>query len=61
MRKLAILAALVALTATLSGCWWGPGPGWGGPGGGGPGGGGPGGGGEGPHGSITVPANVAQG
>lgn len=55
MRKLAIVAALAVLTATLSGCWWGPGPGWGGPGGGG---GGPGGG---PHGSITVPANVAQG
>jgi len=56
MRKLAILATLVALTATLSGCWWGPGPGWGGPGGGGPGG--PGGG---PHGSIAVPTNTAQG
>ncbi|WP_122157502.1 hypothetical protein [Paraburkholderia sp.] len=59
MRKLAIVAALAALTATLSGCWWGPGPGWGGPGGGGPGG--PGGPGGGPHGSITVPTNVAQG
>lgn len=62
MRKLAILTALVALTATLSGCWWGPGPWGGGPGGGhggGPGGGGPGG--DGPRGSITVPNHVAQG
>ncbi|MGF6244364.1 hypothetical protein SAMN05444165_0337 [Paraburkholderia phenazinium] len=63
MRKFAIVAVLAALTATLSGCWWGPGWGGpGGPGGGGPGGGGPGGpGGDGPHGSITVPAHVAQG
>lgn len=68
MKKLLAIAALVALSATLSGCWWGPPPGWGGgggPGRGGPGGGGPGdggpGGGDGPHGSIVVPANVAQG
>ncbi|WP_239483114.1 hypothetical protein [Paraburkholderia sp. C35] len=65
MRKLAILAVMAALTATLSGCWWGPGPGWGGgPGyGGGPGGhgGGPGGpGGDGPHGALVVPHAAAQ-
>ncbi|MEM5290609.1 hypothetical protein ACFQ3P_34160 [Paraburkholderia sabiae] len=60
MRKLAILAVMAALTATLSGCWWGPPPGWGGgggPGGGGPGGGGPGGG---PHGAVAVPHATAQ-
>jgi len=55
MRKLAILAVMAALTATLSGCWWGPPPGWGG--GGGPGGGGPGGG---PHGAVAVPHATAQ-
>jgi len=52
MKKLLAIAALAALTATLSGCWWGPPPGWGG---GGPGGGG------GPHGAINVPNNTAQG
>lgn len=61
MKKLLAIATLVALSATLSGCWWGPPPGWGGggPGHGGPGGGGPGGG-DGPHGAIVVPGNVAQ-
>jgi hypothetical protein len=63
MHKLAILAVMAALTVTLSGCWWGPPPGWGGDGGGGHGGpggggfgGGPGGpGGDGPHGAVIVP------
>ncbi|MFM0002212.1 hypothetical protein PQR57_14430 [Paraburkholderia dipogonis] len=65
MKKLLAIAALAALSATLSGCWWGPPPGWGGggPGHGGPGGGqdggGPGGG-DGPHGAIFVPGNAAQ-
>ncbi|XUW89949.1 hypothetical protein OH764_07870 [Burkholderia sp. M6-3] len=58
MKKLLAIAALATLSATLSGCWWGPPPGWGG----GPGGGGPGGGhGDGPHGAIVVPGHVAQG
>ncbi|CAB3801521.1 hypothetical protein [Paraburkholderia caffeinilytica] len=58
MKKLLAIAALAALSATLSGCWWGP-PGWGGGGpGGGGGGGGPGGG---PHGAIVVPDNTARG
>ncbi|CAH2901894.1 MAG: hypothetical protein PCALPYG88_5469 [uncultured Paraburkholderia sp.] len=58
MKKLLAIAALAALSATLSGCWWGPPPG----GGSGPGGGGPGGGhGDGPHGAIVVPGHVAQG
>ncbi|WP_179214291.1 hypothetical protein [Paraburkholderia caledonica] len=58
MKKLLAIAALAALSATLSGCWWGPPPG----GGGGPGGGGPGGGhGDGPNGAIVVPGHVAQG
>ncbi|HEX7934334.1 MAG TPA: hypothetical protein VF573_14830 [Paraburkholderia sp.] len=67
MRKLLAIAALAALSATLSGCWWGPPPGWGwgggGPGGGGPGSG-PGGGGghgDGPHGAVIVPGQAAQG
>ena len=66
MKKLLAIAALAALSATLSGCWWGPPPGWGGGGPGhggpgrGPGGGGPGGG-DGPHGDIVVPGNLAQG
>ncbi|MGF6773388.1 hypothetical protein P3T18_005902 [Paraburkholderia sp. GAS199] len=62
MKKLIAIAALAALSATLSGCWWGPPPGWGGGPGGGGGGGGPGGGpgGGGPHGSIVVPGNPAQ-
>jgi len=55
MKKLLAIAALAALSATLSGCWWGPPPGWGG---GGPGGGGPGGGG--PHSAIVVPGQAAQ-
>jgi hypothetical protein len=65
MKKLLAIAALAALSATLSGCWWGPPPGWGGGGpghggpGGGQGGGGPGGG-DGPHGAIVVPGNAAQ-
>ncbi|MEM5455492.1 hypothetical protein VSR69_11750 [Paraburkholderia phytofirmans] len=65
MKKLLAIAALAALSATLSGCWWGPPPGWGGGGpghggpGGGQGGGGPGGG-DGPHGAIFVPGNAAQ-
>lgn len=66
MKKLLAIAAVAALSATLSGCWWGPPPGFGGggperggPGGGGPGGGGPGG--DGPHGAIVVPGHVAQG
>ncbi|MFM0330040.1 MULTISPECIES: hypothetical protein [Paraburkholderia] len=54
MKKLLAIAALAALSATLSGCWWGPPPG----GGGGPGGGGHG---DGPHGAIVVPGHVAQG
>jgi class 4 POU domain transcription factor len=59
MRKLAILAVMAALTATLSGCWWGPGPGWGGgPGHGGGPGGGPGG--DGPHGAVVVPHATAR-
>lgn len=57
MKKLLAIAALSALGATLSGCWWGPPPGWGG---GGPGGGGPGGPGGGPHSAIVVPGNTAQ-
>jgi len=58
MKKLLAIAALAALSATLSGCWWGPPPG----GGGGPGGGGPAGGhGDGPRGAIVVPGHVAQG
>ncbi|MFM0300948.1 hypothetical protein PQR05_16375 [Paraburkholderia sediminicola] len=57
MKKLLTIAALAALSATLSGCWWGPPPGWGG---GGPGGGGPGGPGGGPHSAIVVPDNMAQ-
>ncbi|MFM0044502.1 hypothetical protein [Paraburkholderia sediminicola] len=57
MKKLLTIAALAALSATLSGCWWGPPPGWGG---GGPGGGGPGGPGGGPHSAIVVPDNTAQ-
>jgi hypothetical protein len=52
MKKLLAIAALAALSATLSGCWWGPPPGWGG---GGPGGG------DGPHGAIVAPGNVGQG
>ncbi|MFM0195832.1 hypothetical protein PQQ65_22260 [Paraburkholderia strydomiana] len=56
MKKLLAIAALAALSATLSGCWWGPPPGGGG-GGGGPGGGH----GDGPHGAIVVPGHVAQG
>ncbi|CAD6557996.1 hypothetical protein LMG28727_06501 [Paraburkholderia kirstenboschensis] len=59
MRKLlaiAAIATLAALSATLSGCWWGPPPGGGGPGGGGPSGGH----GDGPHGAIVVPGHVAQ-
>ncbi|MFM0629533.1 hypothetical protein [Paraburkholderia xenovorans] len=65
MKKLLAIAALAALSATLSGCWWGPPPGWGGggPGHGGPGGGQGGGGpdgGDGPHGAIVVPGNAAQ-
>ncbi|WP_027800675.1 hypothetical protein [Paraburkholderia dilworthii] len=60
MKKLLAIAALAALSATLSGCWWGPPPGWGG--GGGHGDGGPGGGhGDGPHGAIVLPGHVAQG
>ncbi|MFL9982120.1 hypothetical protein PQR46_00215 [Paraburkholderia sediminicola] len=58
MKKLLAIAALAALSATLSGCWWGPPPGWGG---GGPGGGGPGGPGGGPHSAIVVPDSTAQG
>jgi class 4 POU domain transcription factor len=59
MRKLAILAVMAALTVTLSGCWWGPGPGWGGgPGHGGGPGGGPGG--DGPHGAVVVPHATAR-
>jgi len=54
MKKLLAIAALAALSATLSGCWWGPPPG----GGGGPGGGGHG---DGPRGAIVVPGHVAQG
>jgi hypothetical protein len=65
MKKLLAIAAVAALSATLSGCFWGPPPGWGGGGGGhgGPGGGGGGGGpgGDGPHGAIVVPGHVAQG
>jgi hypothetical protein len=64
MKKLLAIAALAALSATLSGCWWGPPPGMGGGGhggGGGFGGGGPGGGGDGPHGAIVVPGHAAQG
>ncbi|MFM0361360.1 hypothetical protein [Paraburkholderia sediminicola] len=57
MKKLLAIAALAALSATLSGCWWGPPPGWGG---GGPGGG-PGGPGGGPHSAIVVPDSTAQG
>ncbi|SOE99237.1 hypothetical protein SAMN05446635_7246 [Burkholderia sp. OK233] len=58
MKKLLAIAALAALSATLSGCWWGPPPGWGG---GGPGGGGPGGPGGGPHSAIVAPDSTAQG
>ncbi|MFM0076961.1 hypothetical protein PQQ86_38060 [Paraburkholderia sediminicola] len=58
MKKLLAIAALAALSATLSGCWWGPPPGWGG---GGPAGGGPGGPGGGPHSAIVVPDSTAQG
>ncbi|WP_198021457.1 hypothetical protein [Burkholderia sp. WSM2232] len=58
MKKLLAIATLAALSATLSGCWWGPPPGWGG---GGPGGGPGGGHGEGPHGAVVVPGHVAQG
>ncbi|MFB9128033.1 hypothetical protein E2553_25000 [Paraburkholderia dipogonis] len=60
MKKLLAIATLAALSATLSGCWWGPPPGWGG---GGPGHGSPGGGpggGDGPHGAIVAPGNAAQ-
>ena len=60
MKKLLTIAALAALSATLSGCWWGPPPGGGGGGdhhGGGPGGGG----GDGFHGAIVIPSNTAQG
>ncbi len=56
MRKLAILAVMAALTATLCGCWWGPPPGWGA---GGPGGGGGGPGGA-PRGAAAVPQATAQ-
>ena len=44
MKKLLAIAALAALSATLSGCWWGPPPGWGG---GGPG-----------HGGVKRPAGL---
>lgn len=58
MKKLLAIATLAALSVTLSGCWWGPPPGWGG---GGPGGGPGGGHGDGPHGAVVVPGQVAQG
>jgi hypothetical protein len=60
MKKLLAIAAVAALSATLSGCFWGPPPGWGGGGHGGGGGFGGGPGGDGPHGAIVVPGRVAQ-
>ncbi|MFP3588679.1 hypothetical protein SCB29_34415 [Paraburkholderia sp. SIMBA_055] len=50
MKKLLAIAALAALSATLSGCWWWPPPGWGG-----------GGHGDAPHGAVVVPGQLAQG
>ncbi|MFM0488149.1 hypothetical protein [Paraburkholderia graminis] len=49
MKKLLAIAALAVLSATLSGCWWGPPPGWGG------------GHGDAPHGAVVVPGQLAQG
>ncbi|MGI4812185.1 MAG: hypothetical protein ACRYG5_03785 [Janthinobacterium lividum] len=56
MKKIAAIAAVIALSASLSGCWWGP-PGRGGYDRGHDGGGYRG---DGPRGAVTVPQASRQ-